>query len=92
MSSSCSSDSVEDEVADALGSAVHEAMAMLRAEMEASSSRRRRRHRRYVNRDREAAHERLHRDYFADNCVYPLTTSDEGTVCCTIWDTTSPMV
>jgi hypothetical protein len=26
----------------------------------------------YVNRDCEAAHERLHRGYFIDKCVYPM--------------------
>jgi len=37
---------------------------------EESSSRPKRR-RRYINRDRESAHDRLHQDYFADDCVYP---------------------
>jgi hypothetical protein len=26
--------------------------------------------RRYINRDREPAHDRLHQDYFADDCLY----------------------
>ena len=35
------------------------------------SSSRPKRCRRYINRDRESAHDRLHQDYFADDCVYP---------------------
>jgi hypothetical protein len=36
-----------------------------------SSTRRPKRHRRYINRDREAAHFMLRHDYFDDDYVYP---------------------
>jgi hypothetical protein len=39
------------------------------------------RRRRYVNRDREAAHFRLQHDYFDDDCVYPRPTSTGGIIC-----------
>jgi hypothetical protein len=41
--------------------------------MEVPSTRRLRLLRCYVNRDLQATHERLHRYYFTDDCVYPLT-------------------
>jgi hypothetical protein len=71
MSCSSSSDGVEGEVADTLFSAIDQAVAMLKEEMKASSKKRMWLHQRYINHDREAAHERLHRDYFTDDCVYP---------------------
>ena len=52
---------------NALQATMEEAMLNLNEE---SSSRPKRR-RRYINRDRESAHDRLHQDYFADDCVYP---------------------
>jgi hypothetical protein len=39
------------------------------------------RRRRYVNRNREAAHFRLRHDYFNDDCVYRRPTSAGGIVC-----------
>jgi hypothetical protein len=65
---------------------MEEAMSMLQAEEVAataasSSTRWPKRHRRYVNRDREAAHFRLQHDYFDDDCVYPRPTSIGGIVC-----------
>jgi hypothetical protein len=52
-----------------------EVMSMLQAKETATanaslSTRGPKRHRRYVNRDREAAHFRLWHDYFNDDCVY----------------------
>jgi hypothetical protein len=46
-----------------------------------SSTRGPKRRRRYVNRDREAAHFRLRHDYFDDDYVYPRPTSAGGIVC-----------
>jgi hypothetical protein len=39
------------------------------------------RRRRYVNRNREAAHFRLRHGYFDDDCVYPHPTSAGCIVC-----------
>ena len=65
---------------------MEEAMSMLQAEEAAataasSSTRGPKRRRRFVNRDREAAHFRLRHDYFDDDCVYPHPTSAGGIVC-----------
>jgi len=66
-SSTNSSEGAEGAMCNALQAAMEEAMLNLNEE---SSSRPKRR-RRYINRDRESAHDRLHQDYFADDCVYP---------------------
>ena len=65
MSSSSSSDGA----GDALFAFVDQTIDMLQA---SSSSRGPKRTRRFIERGREAAHERLLRDYFTDDCVYPL--------------------
>jgi hypothetical protein len=62
-----------------------EAMSIVQVEEAAtaatsSSTQRPKRHRRYINRDREAAHFRLLHDYFDDDCVYPHHTSAGGIV------------
>jgi hypothetical protein len=66
-SSTNSSEGAEGAMCNALQAAMEEAMLNLNEE---SSSRPKRRQR-YINRDRESAHDRLHQDYFADDCVYP---------------------
>jgi hypothetical protein len=71
MSFSSSGDDVEDQVIKALSWVVDQAIIIINVGMEVPSTRWVRLHRCYVNRDCEAAHERLHRDYFADDCVYP---------------------
>jgi hypothetical protein len=82
MSSSSSSDVVEDQIAMTLSCALEEAMSMLAAEAAGSSSASRlKRRRHYINHDREAAHLSLHHNYFDDDCVYPHHTSVKGTVC-----------
>jgi hypothetical protein len=55
---------------------MEEVMSMLQAKKAvaaaaSSSTRGSKRCRRYVHRDREAAHFRLRHDYFDDDCVYP---------------------
>jgi hypothetical protein len=54
-------------------------MSILQAEEVVASSpaRRMKRHRRYINRDREAAHFRLWHGYFNDDCVYHLILSSD---------------
>jgi Plant transposon protein len=72
-SSSDSSDGVGEQIGDALMAAVQHSIGVLQAQMGASSSssRRPKRPRSYIPRDREDAHDRLVRDYFADDCAYP---------------------
>jgi hypothetical protein len=67
MSFSSSSDGIEYQVAEALYCTVDQALIMLKAEMEGAPTRWPRLRRRYVNRDHEVAHERLHHDYFASS-------------------------
>jgi hypothetical protein len=73
---------MEDQIVIAFSGVMDQAMSILVAkEAGSSSTRRSKRRRRYVNRDREAAHLRLRHDYFNDNCVYPRHISTGGTVC-----------
>jgi hypothetical protein len=64
MSSLSSNDDIEDQVVEALSYNVDQAIVMVKAEMEGPSRRQLRLRRRYT-------HERLYRDYFADDHVYP---------------------
>ena len=85
MSSSNSSE-MEDQLAMVFEGAMQEAMSIVQAEEAAataasSSTRGPKRRRRYVNRDREAAHFRLRHDYFDDDCVYPRYTFAGDIVC-----------
>jgi hypothetical protein len=73
MPSLSSSDSVEDQIVNALSRAMDEAVYMLSTGMRGPSTPRLKHHQRYVNRDREATHLRLRHDYFNDDCVYPPT-------------------
>jgi hypothetical protein len=77
---------MEDQLTIMFQGVMEEVMSMLQPEEVAaaaasSSTRGSKHHRRYVNRDREAAHFRLRHDYFDDDCVYPRPTSVGGTVC-----------
>jgi hypothetical protein len=73
MSFFSTSDDVEDQVAEALSCIVDQAIVIIKVGMEVPSTRRMGLHRCYINRDREAAYERLHRDYFVDDYVYSPT-------------------
>jgi hypothetical protein len=66
-SSTNSSEGAEGAMCNALQAAMEEAMLNLNEE----SSSRPKRCRCYINRDRASAHDRLHQDYFVDDCVYP---------------------
>jgi hypothetical protein len=67
-SSTNSSEGAGSATCNALEAAIEEAMLKLNEE----SSRQPKRHRRYIKRDSDSTHDRLHQDYFADDCVYPL--------------------
>jgi hypothetical protein len=63
---------MEDQIAMTLLGVMEQDMSILIAEEAGSSSALRvKHHRRYVNCDHEAAHLRLHHDYFNDDCDYP---------------------
>jgi hypothetical protein len=67
-SSTNSSEGAEDAMWNALRATMEEAMLKLDEE----SSSQPMHCRRYINRDHESAYDRLHQDYFIDDCVYPL--------------------
>jgi hypothetical protein len=71
-----------DQLTMAFYGVMEEAMSMLQTEEVAataasSSTRGPKRHRRYVNRDREAAHFMLRHDYFDNDCVFPVLLPPE---------------
>jgi hypothetical protein len=66
-SSTNSSEGAGSATCNALEAAIEEAMLKLNEE----SSSQPKRHRRYIKRDSDSTHDRLHQDYFADDCVYP---------------------
>jgi hypothetical protein len=73
---------MEDQLTMTFHGVIKEAMSMLQAEEGAvatasSSTRGPKRHRRYINRDREAAHFMLRYDYFDDDYVYPILLLSE---------------
>jgi hypothetical protein len=83
--SSYNSSEIEDQLTMVFQSVMEEDMSMLQAEeavaVAASSSTRGSKRRRYVNRDREAAHFRPRHNYFDDDYVYPRPTSVGGIIC-----------
>jgi hypothetical protein len=81
---------MEDQIAMTLLGVMEQDMSILTAEEAGSSSILRvKHHRRYVNCDHEAAHLRLHHDYFNDDCDYPPHhTSVHGTICSEVFSYT----
>jgi hypothetical protein len=84
--SSSNSNEMEDQIVMAFSGVMDEAMSIMQAEEAAATSaslstRRPKFRRRYINRDREAAHFRLRHDYFDDDCIYPRHTSAGCIVC-----------
>jgi hypothetical protein len=83
--SSYNSSEIEDQLTMVFQSVMEEDMSMLQAEeavavAASSSTRGSKRRRRYINRDREAAHFRPRHNYFDDDCVYPRPTSVRGII------------
>jgi hypothetical protein len=78
--SSSNSNEIEDQLTMTFQGVMKEVMRMLQAEevmaaVASLSTRGTSHRRRYVNRDREAAHFKLRHVYFDDDCVYPCPTS-----------------